>query len=120
MTASIPLRIVHLSYSLGNRREQQEKADDSIRAFTACKALQRQGFPAAVFHWGRKTAGYPFLESVFHYTAWPADCQEKSAAHSAGGGHRCARAMKAFISGNKRGSSRKVGVLEKKGVEKRA
>ena len=43
-----------------------------------------------------------FLESVFHYTAWPADCQEKSAAHSAGGGHRCARAMKAFISGNKR------------------
>ena len=49
MTASIPLRIVPLPHSPGNRREQQERTDYSIRALAARKALRRQDFPAAVF-----------------------------------------------------------------------
>ena len=52
MTASIPLRIVSLPHSPGNRREQQERTDYSIRALAARKALRRQGFPAAVFREG--------------------------------------------------------------------
>ena len=49
MTASIPLRIYPLPYSPGNRREQQERTDYSIRALAARKALRRQDFPATVF-----------------------------------------------------------------------
>lgn len=52
MTASIPLRIYPLPHSPGNRREQQERTDYSIRAFAARKALRRQDFPAAVFREG--------------------------------------------------------------------
>ena len=52
MTASIPLRIYPLPHSPGNRREQQERTDYSIRAFAVRKALQRQDFPTAVFREG--------------------------------------------------------------------
>ena len=61
MTASIPLRIYPLPRSPGNRREQQERTNDSIRAFAARKVLRRQGFPAIAFREGFTISSQPLF-----------------------------------------------------------
>lgn len=50
----------------GNRREQQERTDDSIRAIDTRKALRRQEFSAAVFREEFTISNLTYYDALSH------------------------------------------------------